>query len=92
LLKNVRQTKTRRKPKNIHKTKDPAVNCNGWLGSSCTHLTNAYPGFLDDHQGVQREVYIMMQELTTHLDHIVGLEILDPQKNDTKVGLAFMNG
>ena len=33
LPKNVRPTKTHRNPKNDRKTEDPAVNCNGWLGS-----------------------------------------------------------
>ena len=32
LPKDVRHTKTRRKPKNIIKPIAPAVNCNGWLG------------------------------------------------------------
>ncbi len=34
----------------------------------------------------------MMQELVTHSDNVVGLEIPDPQKNDAKVELAFING
>ncbi len=47
---SVRQTKTRRKLKNIHKTEDPAVNCNGWLGSlslNGTRITRITPIFAE---------------------------------------------
>ena len=55
-------------------------------------LTNADAGFLYDDQSAPGKLRVTSQKPLAHSDDVAGLEIPEPQEDDTDEWLVFVNG